>query len=99
VSHHLRMIAQEAITNALKHAQATEITLHLSSTADMLTLSIADNGLGLTASTVTTGQPGHFGCMGIRERCRKINANVDWQSQPKQGTIVTVHLPLDALPT
>jgi len=95
VSHHLRMIAQEAITNALKHARATEITLHLSSTADMLTLTIADNGQGLTASAVTNGQPGHFGCMGIRERCRKINADVDWQSQPKQGTIVTVRLPLE----
>jgi signal transduction histidine kinase len=99
VSHHLRMIAQEAITNALKHAQATELTLHLSSTGDMLTLSISDNGQGLTASAVTTGQPGHFGCMGIRERCRKINANVDWQSQPKQGTIVTVRLPLETLTT
>ncbi|MDI1313907.1 sensor histidine kinase [Prosthecobacter sp.] len=97
VSHHLRMIAQEAITNALKHAQATVLTLHLSATAEALTLRLTDNGQGLAASTATTGQPGHFGCMGIRERCRKINASVDWQSQPKQGTIITVLLPLDRL--
>ena len=97
VSHHLRMMAQEAVTNALKHAQATEILLHLSATAEALTLRIADNGQGFAASSATTGQPGHFGCMGIRERCRKINASVDWQSQPKQGTIITVILPLDAL--
>ncbi len=99
VSHHLRMIAQEAITNALKHAQATEITLHLSATADALTLRLTDNGQGFAPAAATTGQPGHFGCMGIRERCRKINANVDWQSQPKQGTMVTVLLPLDRLTT
>ncbi|OYW75930.1 MAG: hypothetical protein B7Z37_11050 [Verrucomicrobia bacterium 12-59-8] len=98
VSHHLRMIAQEAITNALKHAQATAITLHLSATADAITLRLTDNGQGLSSSAATTGQPGHFGCMGIRERCRKINANVDWQSQPKQGTVVTVLLPLDRIP-
>ena len=97
VSHHLRMIAQEAITNALKHAQATEITLHLSATSDMLTLSITDNGRGFAPAAATTGQPGHFGCMGIRERCRKINASVDWQSQPEQGTSVTVLLRVESL--
>ncbi len=97
VSHHLRMIAQEAITNALKHAQATEITLHLSATADMLTLRITDNGRGFAPTAATTGQPGHFGCMGIRERCRKINASVDWQSRPEQGTSVTVLLRVESL--
>ena len=95
-SHHLRMIAQEAITNTLKHAQATKIILHVSATAAALTLRITDNGHGFAASTATTGQPGHFGCMGIRERCRKMNASVHWQSQPERGTIVTVILPLDA---
>ncbi len=97
VSHHLRMIAQEAITNALKHAQATEITLQLSTSAETLVLRIADNGRGFANSAETTGKPGHFGCMGIRERCRKINADITWQSQPGQGTVVTIRLPLDLL--
>ncbi|WP_395748214.1 sensor histidine kinase [Prosthecobacter sp.] len=97
VSHHLRMIAQEAVTNVLKHAQATEITLQLSASAEVLTLRITDNGRGIASSTETTGKPGHFGCMGIRERCRKINADIDWQSRPGQGTVVTICLPLDSL--
>lgn len=94
VSHHLRMMAQEAITNVLKHAQATEITLHLSASADLLTLRISDNGRGLASDTATTGQPGHFGCMGIRERARKIGAEVAWKSEEGKGTVVTVSLPL-----
>lgn len=94
VSHHLRMIAQEAITNALKHAQATEILLHLSATADTLTLRITDNGKGFAASSATTGQPGHFGCMGIRERARKLGAEVTWESAPDKGTTVSISLPL-----
>lgn len=94
VSHHLRMMAQEAITNVLKHAQATEMTLHLSASADQLTLRISDNGRGLASDTATTGQPGHFGCMGIRERARKIGAEVDWKSDEGKGTVVTVSLPL-----
>jgi signal transduction histidine kinase len=88
------MIAQEAITNALKHAQATEITLHLSSSPQLLTLRITDNGHGFDPTAATTGKPGHFGCMGIRERSRKIHAEVEWQSQPEHGTSVTVTLPL-----
>ncbi|HBJ85614.1 MAG TPA: sensor histidine kinase [Verrucomicrobiales bacterium] len=94
VTHHLRMIAQEAITNALKHAQATEITLHLSANQKQLTLSITDNGHGFDPTAATTGKPGHFGCMGIRERSRKIHAEVGWESQPEHGTSVTVTLPL-----
>ncbi len=94
VSHHLRMIAQEAITNALKHAQSTEITLHLSATTEALTLRITDNGQGLAASAATTGQPGHFGCMGIRERARKIGADVTWESTPGKGTSVSISSPL-----
>ena len=97
VSHHLRMIAQEAITNTLKHAHATQITLHLSSTPSLLTLRISDNGQGFDPTAATTGKPGHFGCMGIRERARKIGASVDWQSAASQGTVITITLPLDSL--
>ncbi len=96
VSHHLRRIAQEAITNALKHAHATEITLHLSSAPSLLTLRISDNGQGFAPTAETTGKPGHFGCMGIRERSRKINASVNWQSERAKGTVVTITLPLES---
>ena len=94
VTHHLRMIAQEAVTNALKHAQATEVTLHLSSTPKLLTLRITDNGLGFDPNAETHGKPGHFGCIGIRERARKIGANAEWKSQPGKGTAIIVTLPL-----
>ncbi len=93
ITHHLRMIAQEALTNALKHAQARHITLRLGTSGGIVTLTIADDGPGLDPS-ITEGKPGHFGCMGIRERCRKINANVEWQTQPGHGTTVSVTLPL-----
>ena len=94
VTHHLRMIAQEAVTNALKHAQTSQITLHLSSTPSLLTLRITDQGRGFAAEAETHGKPGHFGCIGIRERCRKIGANAEWQSRLGEGTSVTVTLPL-----
>lgn len=94
VSHHLRMIAQEAVTNVLKHARATQITVHLSATAEVLSLRISDNGQGFSPGTATTGQPGHFGCMGIRERALKVGAEVAWESAPGAGTVVTLRMNL-----
>jgi signal transduction histidine kinase len=94
VSHHLRMIAQEAITNAIKHAHATALTLHLSGTPTRLKLCITDNGHGFDPTAATTGKPGHFGCMGIRERARKIGAEVGWESERGKGTSVCISLPL-----
>ena len=94
VTHHLRMIAQEAITNALKHAHPTQIHLHLSTTASLLTLRITDDGHGFDPTAQTHGQPGHFGCIGIRERARKVGAEVKWESEPGKGTTVWVELSL-----
>jgi signal transduction histidine kinase len=94
VTHHLRMIAQEAITNAIKHAEATEISLHLSTTSGQISLRIRDNGHGFDPITETMGKPGHFGCMGIRERARKVGADVRWESAEGKGTSVCLSLPL-----
>lgn len=94
VVHHLRMIAQEAVTNAIKHAAAKTINIVLSSDADRLIMTICDDGCGFDPTNVTQGQPGHFGCMGIRERCRKIGADVNWRSSPSDGTQVTVRMAL-----
>lgn len=93
VAHHLRMIAHEAVTNVLKHAAATDLKLYLAATDHQLTLCISDNGRGFAAEKETQGKAGHFGCIGIRERCRKINANVLWESQPGRGSSLTVTLP------
>lgn len=97
VVHHLRMIAQEAVTNALKHAQASTITLGVSLDERFLTLRVKDDGRGFAATDETHGLPGHFGCVGIRERCRKIGAEVEWQSSPGKGACVVVRLPLNSL--
>jgi len=94
--HHLRMTAQEAVTNALKHAQAREIVISARQEAGALVMEIADDGRGLPAGA-SEGLPGHFGCMGIRERCRKIGAHVEWLSGGgRPGTRVVVTLPLGA---
>lgn len=92
--HHLRMIAQEAVTNALKHAQAKRIVIRLAVENNTLSLAVQDDGCGLADGSETQGKSGHFGCMGIRERCRSIGADVQWKSETGRGTCVSVSLPL-----
>jgi signal transduction histidine kinase len=91
VVHHLRMIAQEAITNALKHANAALIVIELSLNHGVLRLAVRDNGPG-TNGAHTSGKLGHFGCMGIRERARKLGGEVEWLENPGGGTCVEVRL-------
>lgn len=91
--HHLKMIAQESITNALKHAAATHIGISAKDCGGGLLLQISDDGRGLEPGE-TTGSAGHFGCMGMRERCRKIGGEIAWKSESGQGTTVEVLLPL-----
>jgi signal transduction histidine kinase len=95
--HHLRMIAQEAVTNAIKHAQASSITLSAAFDDRQLILRVKDDGRGFAAADETHGLPGHFGCVGIRERCRKIGADVEWQSSPGKGACIVVKLPLQSV--
>jgi len=96
LAHHLRMIAQEAVTNGLKHAQARHIQIHLFHDGKVLMLEVRDDGVGLSHLSDTQGRAGHFGCMGIRERCRSIGADVQWTAGDGCGTCVRVSLPLPA---
>lgn len=94
--HHLRMIAQESITNAIKHAGAGRVVISVSTEGDDLVMRVTDDGRGFDAERNTSGKSGHFGCMGMRERCRKMGAEITWQSRPGEGTAVIVTLPLKA---
>lgn len=94
IVHDLRMIAREAITNALKHGRAARVRLELTREGAALVLRIIDNGCGFAPAL--DNKPGHFGCAGIRERARKLGASVAWRSELQRGATVEVTLPLEA---
>jgi signal transduction histidine kinase len=98
VIHDLRMIARESVTNALKHGRATHVRIALDRSDDTLRLAIIDNGCGFDPASAVGGKRGHFGCAGIRERARKIGAEVAWESELQRGTTVEVSLPLGVSP-
>ncbi|MDF1861961.1 MAG: sensor histidine kinase [Verrucomicrobiales bacterium] len=91
-AHHLKMMAREAVTNALKHADASLVEIHSRRDKGTLFVRVSDNGRGLKRESDTQGKSGHFGCMGIRERARRIGADVEWKSEPGHGTTLEVQL-------
>ncbi|MEO0351099.1 MAG: GAF domain-containing protein [Cyanobacteria bacterium P01_A01_bin.15] len=89
VEAHLLRISQEAITNALRYAQASELGMSLTYEPRQVQLRIQDNGNGFDPTQTTFG----YGLIGMRERAQQITAHLQLNSQPGQGTIVLVTLP------
>lgn len=88
----LLRLAQEALGNALKHADATLVSIRLAITSDQIELTIADNGRGFRPDALDASDPSHFGMLGMQERASKIGAAWTIQSAPGQGTTVSVKL-------
>jgi signal transduction histidine kinase len=94
--HHLLRIAQEAITNAVRHAAARVITITLAYEPDCVTLQVADDGNGFVPNEVLVNGIGHFGLRGLRGRAGKIGGELSIQSAPGCGTTVCVVVRLAA---
>ncbi len=94
--HHLRMMAAEGVTNALKHAAAALIEVHVAVRDGEVVMTVSDDGRGFDVDGQTRGKSGHFGCVGVRERGRKIGASVRWASRPGCGSTLEVTLPVEA---
>ncbi len=95
VVHHLRMIARESVTNALKHSGAARIEVRAAREGDgWLALTIRDDGRGFDVARETHGKSGHYGCVGLRERSARLGATMAWHSTPGAGTLVEVRMPL-----
>ncbi|MBN1889192.1 MAG: sensor histidine kinase [Thermoflexales bacterium] len=90
-------IAQEALNNAIRHADASEIALRLTQYPDRLRLSVSDDGRGIPGGVEAARfvAQGHFGLAGMRERAAMIGGSLDVQTAVDYGTVVILDLPLD----
>jgi signal transduction histidine kinase len=94
IEHHLLRIAQEAITNAVKHAAASHLTLELTYHDDHVLLTIEDDGRGFDVEIAQLPSRGHFGLPGLRSRARTIGATLEIKSRPGAGTRISVRVAL-----
>jgi PAS domain S-box-containing protein len=86
-------IAQEAITNALRHAHATRVDVDLRREEENLRLVIRDNGSGFDAESAQAQSAG-LGLIGIKERAALLGGGARIISFPNKGTTIEVSLPL-----
>ena len=91
---HLLRIAQEAVTNTLKHAGASRIWIKLTMEARSLYLRVLDDGRGFEQEDAFSSLGGHFGLIGMRERAKRLGGEFRLASRPGQGTEVEVMVPL-----
>jgi len=90
----LLRIAQEAVANIVKHANASRIGIKLERESKSLRLRIVDNGRGFEERDAFATHGGHFGLIGMRERAERLGGELRLASQPGQGTEVEVSVPL-----
>ncbi|MBD3884852.1 AAA family ATPase [Phormidium tenue FACHB-886] len=88
VEDHLLRIGQEALTNAIKYANASEILVELVYEDAQCLLRVKDDGQGFGVGTVPS--VGGFGLLGMSERAERIGVQLTIQSQPGQGTEIVV---------
>jgi PAS domain S-box-containing protein len=92
----LYRIAQEALTNIAKHAQATRVDVILDRQGDAVVLIVEDDGVGFEAEANSEPSGGGFGLLGMQERASLVGATVEIESTPGKGTTVFLRM---ALPT
>jgi two-component system sensor histidine kinase UhpB len=90
-------IAQEALNNATRHAQATHIVFALRPEAAQVTLTVTDDGKGFDASSQRPGSPS-LGLVTMRERAEAMSARLIVETSPGKGTRIIVTVPYQTTP-
>lgn len=88
---HLFRIAQETLSNTLRHAKATEVDVLFIEREELAIFRVQDNGIGFSESD---GKGGSYGLQNVKERAVEIGGVCKIVSVPSQGTIVEVKLPI-----
>ena len=96
--HDTLRIVREAVTNALRHASPTVVTVSARREADSLRIIVADDGSGFDVASRGT-VPGHYGIRGMQERAERIGGRVEITSGSGEGTRVEMTVPAVASTT
>jgi signal transduction histidine kinase len=85
-------IAQELVSNIIRHSGATEVSIQLIRSSDRLVLVVEDNGRGFAPDRNQSG----IGLLNITSRLATIRGEVTWEPGPERGTVATVRVPVSA---
>ncbi len=90
----LYRVAQEALTNVGRHAQATRVDVNIKELADSICMKIKDDGKSFQIDRVYNGRGRkRLGILGMRERLEMVGGSLDVESAPGKGTTITAEIP------
>jgi len=89
----LLRVAQEALANVAKHAAASRAWITLSYMGDVVTLDVRDDGAGFDPALAPDGDTGGFGLIAMRQRVQRLAGQLEIESEPGAGTVVSASLP------
>ena len=87
----LVFIAQEAVSNAVRHGGPSRVTVTLDYLHDAIRLAVEDDGCGFEPQRAV---PGHYGLTGMRERAEHLRGRLTIDSVPGRGTLVETVVPI-----
>jgi signal transduction histidine kinase len=90
-------VAQEALTNVGRHAQASRVEVHIKQTADCICMTISDDGRSFRAQRVLARGSKRLGLLGMRERLEMVGGRFEIESVSGKGTTITAQIPVPAV--
>ena len=87
-------IVRELVLNAIRHGQATSVSIAGCIDGNHLRFSVRDNGTGFDPSTAPGLSSGHFGLQGIRERIQDLDGTMNIESVHGEGSKVSISIAL-----
>jgi len=95
IEENLLRIAQEALTNVIKHSEATTAAIELDYGPQTVAMQITDNGRGFQSDQCAGPGEGHFGLLGISERAKRLGTQAVFESKPGAGTTLRVRVAIN----
>jgi signal transduction histidine kinase len=93
IRHEVYRIIREALVNSFMHAHAKRIEVEVEYASRHLRVLVRDDGVGIDPQVLNSGREGHWGLVGIRERSKRIGANLRLRSRIGAGTEVDLTVP------
>jgi signal transduction histidine kinase len=87
-------IVEEALHNAVRHAEADTVTVHIAGADHTLTITVSDDGIGFDPTDPEL-RSHHLGLTSMEERARELGGRLTLQAQPGSGTVVSLEVPVD----
>jgi signal transduction histidine kinase len=87
------MVAREAVSNAVHHAQPHEVRINVKFEPDNVWMQVLDDGRGFDVEEILAMQGAHFGIIGMRERVEHVGGHFEINSSPGRGTQLSMKIP------